>query len=78
VTAGEPFGEIESVKATGDLVSGVSGEVIEVNGDLANDPSLVNSDPHDGGWMIKVKLSDPGELEKLLPPEKYESQTGAG
>lgn len=78
VTAGEPFGEIESVKATGDLVSGVTGEVIEVNGDLVNDPSLVNSDPHDGGWMIKVKLSDRGELGKLLPPEKYESQTGAG
>ena len=77
VTAGESFGEIESVKATGDLYSGVSGEVIEVNEDLKNDPSLVNSDPHEKGWMIKVRLSDKAELDRLLSPEQYLSQTGA-
>ena len=61
VTAGESFGEIESVKATSDLNSGVSGEVVETNPDVANNPSLVNSDPHEGGWMVKIKLSDPSE-----------------
>ena len=76
LAAGEPFGEIESVKATSDLNSGVTGEVVEVNSDLNSDPSLVNSDPHEAGWMIRVKMSDPGELEKLLTPEQYEGQGG--
>jgi len=77
VRANQGFGEIESVKATGDLNSGVSGEVVEVNDEVKNDPSLVNSDPHEKGWMIKVKLSNPAELDKLLSPEQYLSQTGA-
>ncbi len=77
VTAGEPFGEVESVKATSDLVSGVTGEVIEVNEELSADPSLVNSDPHDGAWMIKVKMSAPDEAANLLDPEGYKQQTGA-
>lgn len=77
VTAGESFGEIESVKATSDLVSGVSGEVIEVNEELSSDPALVNSDPHEGAWMVKVKMSDPSELDSLLDAEGYKQQTGA-
>lgn len=77
VSANESFGEIESVKATGDLYSGVSGEVIEVNEELHNDPALVNTDPHGKGWMIKVKMSDPGELDKLLSPAQYMEQAGA-
>lgn len=77
VTAGEPFGEIESVKATGDLISGVSGEVTAVNEELKDDPSLVNSDPHEKGWMIRVKLTNPAELDNLLTPEEYLAQTGA-
>ena len=77
VTAGESFGEIESVKATSDLMSGVSGEVIEVNADVGNDPSLVNSDPHEAGWMLKVRMSDPGQLDKLLGDADYLKQTGA-
>ena len=76
VTANESFGEIESVKATGDLNSGVSGEVVEVNDEVKNDPSLVNSDPHEQGWMIRVRMSDKAELEKLLTPEQYAKQTG--
>lgn len=75
-SANEPFGEIESVKATGDLISGVTGEVIEVNEELKGDPSLVNTEPHGKGWMIKVRMSDPGELEKLLSGEDYNEQIG--
>ena len=76
VTANEPFGEIESVKATGDLISGVTGEVVEVNEELKGDPSLVNSDPHARGWMIKVKMSEASELASLLSGEDYNQQTG--
>lgn len=76
VTANKPFGEIESVKATSDLYSGVSGEVIAVNDALNNDPGTVNRDPHNAGWMIKVKLSNPGEVEKLLGLEEYLKRTG--
>lgn len=77
VTAGKPFGEIESVKATSDLYCGVSGEVIEVNAALSSDPGLVNRDPFNGGWMIKVKGSSvTGDLEKLLPADEYLKRTG--
>ena len=76
VTAGESFGEIESVKATGDLNSGVSGEVVAVNDDVKNDPSLVNTDPHERGWMIKVRPSDKSDLDRLLTPEQYAQQVG--
>lgn len=77
VTAGKPFGEIESVKATSDLYCGVSGEVVEVNAALASDPGLVNRDPFTGGWMIKVKGSSvAGDLEKLLPADEYLKRTG--
>ncbi len=76
-TAGEAFGEVESVKATSDLVAGVTGEIIEVNEDLTADPSLANSDPHDAGWMIKVRMSDPSELDVLLDAQGYTSHSGA-
>src|SRR5688572_5328574 len=59
VSAKDRFGEIESVKATSDLYVGVAGEVVAVNDALNNDPGLVNRDPHAGGWMIKVKPTDP-------------------
>src|SRR5258708_33419477 len=71
VTANKPFGEIESVKATSDLISGVSGEVLAVNDALNNDPGTVNRDPYAAGWMIKVKLSNPGDTEKLLDAAAY-------
>ncbi len=68
----EPFGTIEAVKAVSDLYSPVSGTVVEVNEKLADDPSLVNKDPYGEGWMIKIKMSDPSELEKLLDPGEYQ------
>lgn len=75
VKAGEPFGEIESVKATSDLLCGVTGTVVEVNADLASDPSIVNSDPHGAGWMIKVSTNDTGD--HLLSPAEYGKSAGA-
>ena len=74
VSAGQPMGEIESVKATSDLYSGVSGVIAAVNDKLAGAPELVNSNPFDDGWMVKIKVSDPGQHAKLLTAEAYEAQ----
>lgn len=71
VEAGRPFGEIESVKATSDLVSGVSGEIIEVNTALANAPELVNNDPFGDGWMCRIRMSDPSALDMLRDAKAY-------
>jgi glycine cleavage system H protein len=76
VSANKPFGEIESVKATSDLYSGVSGEVIAVNDALKTDPALVNRDPYAAAWMIKVRLSNPGEINPLLSADDYLKATG--
>jgi glycine cleavage system H protein len=72
VTAGESFGEIESVKATSDLYCAVSGKVIAVNERLADEPELVNNDPFGEGWMIKIECSDLSPLEKLMEAAAYE------
>ncbi len=74
VTAGERFGEIESVKATSDLYAGVTGTVTAVNDALGGDPGLVNREPFAGGWMMKVKVSAAGD--KLLSAEEYAAKTG--
>lgn len=74
VTAGEPFGEIESVKAVSDLYSPVSGEVVAVNDDLAQHLERLNVDPYDQGWMIQVLLSDEEELTGLLDYAAYQKQ----
>jgi glycine cleavage system H protein len=71
VSQGKNFGAVESVKATSDINSPVSGEVVEVNQKLSEEPGLVNASPFDKGWVIKVKLSDSGELSSLMDDEKY-------
>ena len=76
LSANSRFGEVESVKATSDLYSGVAGTVTEVNESLNTDPSQVNSDPYNKGWMIKVKLTNPADAEKLLGVEDYLKKTG--
>lgn len=76
VTAGKPFGEIESVKATSELMCGVSGVVTEVNKRLSDAPDLVNNDSYGDGWMIKVKVSDKAALDRLLTADTYQKQTG--
>ena len=71
VTAGEEFGAVESVKAASDLFSPVSGTVVEVNEALEDQPELINQDAFEN-WIIKVKLSDPSELESLMSAQEYE------
>ena len=72
------FGVVESVKAVSDLYAPLSGEVSEVNGDLAGTPELVNGEPFGGGWMIRIQLSDPDQVDGLLDAEAYERLTAAG
>lgn len=70
VTAGEDFGAVESVKAASDLISPISGEVVEINEDLDGDPELLNKDAFEN-WIMKVKMSDPSELDNLLDAAAY-------
>lgn len=76
LTAGKPFGEIESVKATSDLYTGVSGTVIEVNRELADAPEKVNNDAFGSGWMLKVRVKDRAAVDKLLSAADYQNQIG--
>lgn len=71
VTAGEDFGAVESVKAASDLICPVSGEVVEINEALEDTPEAINEDAY-SNWIIKVKMSDPGEVDALLDPAAYE------
>ncbi|MBX3377920.1 MAG: glycine cleavage system protein GcvH [Phycisphaeraceae bacterium] len=69
--SGDIVGEVESVKTTSDIYCFASGEVIEVNAALADDPGLLNSDPYGKGWLIKVKVSDKSGLSSCMPADKY-------
>ena len=74
VQAGDEFGTVESVKAVSEIFSPVSGEVIEVNLSLTKDPdnsATVNKDPYGEGWLVRIRLSDPQEVNKLLSPDAY-------
>ena len=71
VTSGQSYGEVESVKAVSDVISPLSGEVLEVNGALADAPETINEDPYGAGWLIKISLADPAEVEGLLAPDAY-------
>ena len=71
VTTGTSYGEVESVKAVSDLISPLSGEVLEVNAAVVDAPETVNQDPYGAGWLIRIKLSDPGEADSLLDPAAY-------
>lgn len=76
ISKGEPFGEIESVKATSDLYCGIDGEVVETNPVVAEDPSVINEDPYEKGWIIKVRPSDASQLDGLLSAEDYAAKHG--
>ncbi len=73
VSGGETFGTVESVKAVSDIFSPVTGEVIAINPKLHNNPELLNADPHGEAWLIRVRLSDRRETEKLMTAEEYEA-----
>jgi glycine cleavage system H protein len=73
VTAKESLGTVESVKAVSDIFSPVSGEVLAVNTQLQDKPELINTDPYGEGWLVRVKLSDPHEVESLMSSEEYQA-----
>jgi glycine cleavage system H protein len=77
VEKGKPLGSVESVKAVSDIFAPVSGEVLEVNDILSNKPETLNEDPHGAGWLVKIKLSAPGEIQQLLSAEDYQKYVGA-
>ncbi len=76
IEQGKTFGSVESVKAVSDLYAPVTGEVIEVNGDLNAKPEALNSDPHGAAWLIKVKVSQPAEIDGLLSAADYQAYLG--
>lgn len=73
----EVFGTVEAVKTVSDLYMPVSGEVTEVNAELENSPELVNSDPYNAGWMVKVTMSDPSQIDGLMSAADYSAMVGA-
>lgn len=76
IEKGSDFGTIEAVKTVADLYAPVSGKVLEVNTTINDNPEIVNSDPYGKGWMIKVELSDPSELESLMDVDAYKAHVG--
>jgi glycine cleavage system H protein len=77
VSKDEPYAEIESVKAVSDVFAPLSGEIVEVNPALSDRPEQINEEPYDGGWLVKVKLSDPSEVEVLMDVATYIASLGA-
>jgi glycine cleavage system H protein len=73
VEAGKSFGTVESVKAVSEIYSPVTGEVVDVNGELQNTPEKINSDPHGSAWLIKVRLANPAEVKGLMDAAAYEA-----
>ena len=73
VTKGEPYAEIESVKAVSDVVAPLSGEIIEINEELSQTPEMVNQDPYGNGWLVKVRLTDPAETGSLMSATEYQA-----
>ncbi len=77
VEQGKSLGSVESVKAVSDIYSPVSGEVVESNQALADAPETLNTDPHGAGWLVKIKLSNPAEVQSLMSAAEYETYAGA-
>lgn len=71
VTKGHSYGEVESVKAVSDVIAPLSGEVLEVNDHVVGAPEIVNEDPYGNGWLVRIRLGDPGEADALLDAEAY-------
>ncbi|CAH6795072.1 glycine cleavage system H protein [Vibrio chagasii] len=71
IEAGESFSLVESVKAASDIYAPVSGEIVEINEELEDSPELINEEPYEGGWIVKVKMSDASELDNLKDAEEY-------
>jgi len=76
VSKDAPYAEVESVKAVSDVIAPLSGEIVEVNDSLSDNPQAINDDPYGAGWMIKVRLSDPSEREALMDAGAYAATLG--
>lgn len=76
LSQGDVFGTVEAVKTVSDLFMPVDGEILEFNSDLESSPEVVNEDPYEKGWMIKIRLTDPSQLEDLLEAGAYQEVTG--
>lgn len=77
LAAGDTFGTVEAVKTVADIFMPVGGEIIEFNNGLSDQPESINTAPYEEGWIIKIKLSDPSEVNKLLSPKDYKAKTEA-
>ena len=77
ISKDSPYAEVESVKAVSDVIAPLSGEVIEVNADLADAPEAVNADPYGAGWMVRIRLDDPAEAEALMDASAYRTSLEA-
>ncbi len=73
LTKDQAYAEVESVKAVSDVIAPVSGEVLEVNQKAVDEPEVVNADPYGEGWLVRIRMSDPGELDGLLDVEAYKA-----
>ena len=71
VAKGSSYGEVESVKAVSEVIAPLSGEVVEVNRRVVDEPEIVNDSPYSDGWLVRIRLSDPGEVDSLLDVEAY-------
>lgn len=76
VNKDEPYAEVESVKAVSDVIAPLSGEIVEVNEALAEDPQAINDDPYGEGWLVKVRLADPSERDGLMDADAYAATLG--
>lgn len=73
LTKDASYAEVESVKAVSDVIAPLSGEIVEVNEALSENPAMINEEPYDGGWLVKVRMSDPSEREALMDAATYKS-----
>jgi glycine cleavage system H protein len=78
VTKDQSYAEVESVKAVSDVFAPLSGEIVSVNGDLADNPEKINEDPYGEGWLVRVRLSDPSEVDSLLDADAYQNLLQSG
>jgi glycine cleavage system H protein len=76
-TKDEPYGEVESVKAVSDVIAPLSGEILEVNQQAIDEPEIVNDDPYGAGWLVRIRLSRPGELDTLMDVGAYAAHVAA-
>lgn len=77
VAKGEVFGEIESVKATSEIYSGIDGEVTAINQDAIDHPEIINEDPFERGWLVKIEASNPGQVQNLMSAALYDEKNSA-